>query len=158
MHRMLQQLKASGIVVRESGGSYFNAGWRLYRIAQDALLNNTLNGARRSVLQQLVATVGEAAYLTACLGSEVICIDSVETNKPLQFRFEPGLRLPLHCSASGKLFLSQMSPLQQRRLLEHCQLDTLAPKARMTHESAVACLPALHQASQALALIDLDTQ
>jgi len=41
----------------------------------------------------------------------------VETTLPLRLSLKPGTRVPLHCTASGKLFLSQMPPKQVHRLL-----------------------------------------
>ena len=34
----------------------------------------------------------------------------------------------MHCSASGKIFLSQMSPSQRLRLLSHAPLEAYTPK------------------------------
>uniref|UniRef100_UPI00271529C7 IclR family transcriptional regulator n=1 Tax=Aquitalea sp. ASV15 TaxID=2795104 RepID=UPI00271529C7 len=65
---------------------------------------------------------GESCNITALSGSEVLYLDRVETPAPLRFYLHPGSRVPAHCSASGKLFLAQMSPSQRRRLLEHVQL------------------------------------
>jgi len=45
----------------------------------------------------------------------VIYLDRVETPAPLRFYLHPGSRVPVHCSASGKVFLAQMSPAQRRR-------------------------------------------
>lgn len=50
-------------------------------------------------------------------------LDRVETAEPLRFYLHPGARVPAHCSATGKLFLAQLSPVQRRRLLEHVPLE-----------------------------------
>src|SRR3546814_12058924 len=44
----------------------------------------------------------------------MVYLDRVEAQWPLGLRFEPGSRVPLHCTAIGKMFLSHM-PEQQRR-------------------------------------------
>jgi DNA-binding IclR family transcriptional regulator len=80
------------------------------------------------VLRHLVNEVGESCNLTALSGSEVIYLDRVETSAPLRFYLHPGSRVPVHCSASGKVFLSQMTPSQRQRLLAHAPLDTYTPK------------------------------
>ena len=123
VHRMLQQLEAAGMLQRESDGRHYGTGLRLRRLAEDLLLNNTVHGARHAVLRQLVEEVGESCNLTALSGSEVLYLDRVETPAPLRFYLHPGSRVPAHCSASGKLFLAQMTPAQRQRLLEHVPLD-----------------------------------
>jgi DNA-binding IclR family transcriptional regulator len=41
-------------------------------------------------------------------GTEVVYLDRVEAVWPLGLRFEPGSRVPLHCTSLGKLFLSHL--------------------------------------------------
>jgi DNA-binding IclR family transcriptional regulator len=86
-----------------------------------------------------VDELGESCNITALAGSEVIYLDRVETAAPLRFYLHPGSRVPAHCSASGKMFLSQMSPAQRRRLLSHAPLTaytgkTLTDPARLEDE------------------------
>ena len=45
-----------------------------------------------------------------------IYLDRVESAWPFGLRFEPGSRVPLHCTSMGKLFLSQL-PDKKRALL-----------------------------------------
>ena len=123
LHRMLQQLETAGMLQRDGDGRHYSTGVRLRRLAEDLLLNNTVHGARHAVLRQLVEEVGESCNITALSGNEVLYLDRVETPAPLRFYLHPGSRVPAHCSASGKLFLSQMTPSQRRRLLEHVPLS-----------------------------------
>ena len=127
LHRMLQQLEGAGLLQRERDGRHYSTGVRLRRLAENLLLNNTTHGARHAVLRRLVEEVGESCNLTALSGSEVIYLDRVETAAPLRFYLHPGSRVPAHCSASGKLFLAQMTPAQRRRLLAHVPLEAFTP-------------------------------
>lgn len=123
LHRMLQQLEASGILQRDGDSRQYGTGVRLRRLAENLLLNNTVHGARHAVLSRLVEEVGESCNITALSGNEVLYLDRVETSAPLRFYLHPGSRVPVHCSASGKLFLAQMSPSQRKRLLAHVPLE-----------------------------------
>ncbi len=209
LHRMLQQLESAGMLQRDGDGRHYSTGVRLRRLAETLLLNNTVHGARHAVLRRLVDEVGESCNLTALSGSEVLYLDRVETSAPLRFYLHPGSRVPAHCSASGKLFLAQMTPIQRRRLLEHAPLDKYsertitdvaalereiervrregyaldneeflpglvciavlvpkpagrsstgiaiqAPAIRMSRDKALAALPALRRAAEALASIE----
>ena len=115
---MLQQLEAAHLLSRSGDGRLYGTGLRLRRLAENLLLNDTAHGARHAVLRKLVGDVGESCNLTALSGSEVIYLDRVETPAPLRFYLHPGSRVPVHCSASGKIFLSQMTPGQRQRLEE----------------------------------------
>src|SRR6187551_2173615 len=123
VHRMLQQLENAGLLQREGDGRQYGLGVRLRRLAENLLLNDSHHGARHAVLRQLVDEVGESCNITALSGSEVMYLDRVETAAPLRFYLHPGSRVPVHCSASGKIFLAQMSPAQRRRLLANTPLQ-----------------------------------
>lgn len=128
VHRMLQQLEAAGIVQREADGRHYSGGERMRLLAENLLINSTTRGARHEVLRRLVDEVGESCNITALSGSEVLYLDRVETPAPLRFYLHSGSRVPSHCSASGKLFLSQMSALQRKRLLAHVPLERFTPR------------------------------
>jgi IclR family acetate operon transcriptional repressor len=128
LHRMLQQLEAAGLLQREGDGRRYGCGTRLRRLAENLLLNDSHHGARHAVLRHLVEEVGESCNLTALSGGEVVYLDRVETAAPLRFYLHPGSRVPVHCSASGKVFMAQMSPAQRRRLLAHAPLQAYTPR------------------------------
>lgn len=124
VHRMLQQLEGAGMLARDTDGRHYCVGGRLRRLAEDLLLNDTKYGARRAVLRNLGNELGESCNLTALSGGEVLYLDRVETEAPLRFYLRPGSRVPIHCSASGKVLLAQMSPAQRRRLLAEISLES----------------------------------
>lgn len=122
LHRMLQQLEGAGLLIRQGDSRQYGTGARLRRLAENLLLNATQHGARHGVLRNLVDEIGETCNVTALSGNEVIYLDRVETPEPLRFYLRPGSRVPVHCSASGKMLLSQLSPAQRRKLLAHSPL------------------------------------
>lgn len=128
LHRMLQQLESAGLLERSGDSRQYGTGVRLRKLAENLLLNDSFHGARHGVLRSLVNEVGESCNLTALSGSEVMYLDRVETPAPLRFYLHSGSRVPVHCSASGKLFLAGMAPAQRQRLLAHATLEAFTPK------------------------------
>jgi IclR family transcriptional regulator, acetate operon repressor len=127
LHRMLQQLESAGLLIRENNGRHYGVGARMRRMAESLLLNDTHHGARHSVLRSLVEELGESCNLTTLSGNEIVYLDRVETLEPLRFTLHPGSRVPAHCSASGKIIMSQLAPAQRRRLLEAAPLKKYTP-------------------------------
>lgn len=123
LHRMLQQLETSGMLAREVDGRHYCVGGRLRRMAEDLLLNDTRYGARHSVLRALGNELGENCNLTSLSGNEVLYVDRVESDEPLRFYLRPGSRVPVHCSASGKILVSQFPPAQRRRLMSNAPFE-----------------------------------
>lgn len=129
LHRMLAQLEGAAFLQRGADGRQYRAGTRTRRFAENLLFHSVHHGARHAVLRHLVNELGESCNLTALTGSEVVYLDRVETQAPLRFYLQPGSRVPVHCSASGKLLLAQMTPGERRQLLQH------APLARYTERT-----------------------
>ncbi|GFG50934.1 IclR family transcriptional regulator [Mycolicibacterium agri] len=127
LHRMLQQLEGAGLLIRENNGRHYGIGARLRRMAENLLLNDSHHGARHAVLRDLVEELGESCNLTTLSGNEIVYLDRVETPEPLRFTLQAGSRVPAHCSASGKMILSQLAPAQRRRLLEAAPLRRYTP-------------------------------
>jgi DNA-binding IclR family transcriptional regulator len=132
VYRMLHQLEQAGLLVKEPDGKRYAPGARLSKLAEDVLLNAQVRAVRHAILQQLVDELGETCNFTMPAGTEVVYLDRVETAWPLRFHLQPGSRVPLHCSASGKLFLAYMPPVQRNRLLDHLQYKGYTPNTITT--------------------------
>jgi DNA-binding IclR family transcriptional regulator len=125
-HRLCQRLSASGYLAREPGGHHYVVGPRLFRLG----LNVQRGGAgteRRTILQSVVDAVGETCNFTALAGDEVIYLDRVEARWPLRLHLEPGSRVPVHCTASGKLLLAFMPEVRRARLLKNLDFSPFTP-------------------------------
>lgn len=118
VHRLLAQLEAGELLAREPDGRRYAVAPRLLRLSESALAGSTQQGVRHAVLRQLVADVGESCNLTALSGAEVVYLDRIESAFPLQFNLRPGTRVPVHCSASGKLLLAHLPAAQRNALLD----------------------------------------
>lgn len=128
-HRILALLERERLLQREPDGKRYVAGPRLSSLAFDTLRNTSTRGPRHAILQALVDEIGETCNLTMLDGNEIVYLDRVEAQWPLRMVLQPGSRVPLHCTASGKLFLSLM-PAQRRRQFLHG-----APLRRHTHNT-----------------------
>lgn len=123
LHRMLNNFVQDGLLVRQTDRRLYGTSPRLRAFAETLLMNATQTGARHSVLRALVQELGETCNITALSGGEVLYLDRVETSEPLRFHLGPGSRVPIHCSASGKLLVSQMPESTRRKLLGHAPLE-----------------------------------
>jgi DNA-binding IclR family transcriptional regulator len=121
-HRILALLERAGLIAHEPDGKRYIVGPRLARLGSDVLMHSSLRGARRAILHRLVDEVGETCNFTMLDGDEVIYLDRVETASPLRVNLQPGSHVPLHCTASGKLFLAMLPRAQRNRLLDQLQL------------------------------------
>jgi DNA-binding IclR family transcriptional regulator len=122
-------LQDANLLQREPISKRYTVGPRLASFALDVLQRSDLHAQYQSILQELVNETGETCNLTVMDGIEVFYLHRVETSLPLRLSLNAGTRVPLHCTASGKLFLSQLPPRQVSRLLG------LAPLKRYTDKT-----------------------
>ena len=61
---------------------------------------------RRSYLRKLTNDIEETVSLSIPIGTKLVYFDRIEFHWPMQLNLEAGDHLPLHASASGKLYLS----------------------------------------------------
>ena len=117
VHRIAQQLEEEGLIQREPGGKRFTGGKRLRDLAMSTLSNSVLSAPRTAILQALSEEVEETCNLTVMEGNEIVYLDRIETNWPYRIHLPIGSRLPLHCTATGKLFLANMRASERERVL-----------------------------------------
>ncbi|MEW9582363.1 IclR family transcriptional regulator [Paraburkholderia sp. DGU8] len=127
--RLIDALEARGYVTHmpDSRGAdrAIALGPRAAQLALTTLANSTFTRACRSLLRALVEALGETCNLTVLDGDSVLYVERVETPEPLRLHMQPGTRVPLHCTASGKLFLSQMAPAERRLAIRGLQLKQM---------------------------------
>ena len=132
-HRFAALLERLGFVQRTMDGKRYEIGYRLTSLAIDAMRHSFQLAPRRAILSGLVSEIGETCNITMLDGTELIYLDRVESDWPLQIRLKIGSRVPLHCTASGKLFLSSGAAFVAKRAVpvDHCKGIRRAPSSTL---------------------------
>jgi DNA-binding IclR family transcriptional regulator len=122
-YRLVDWFVCQGYLRREAGRKRLIVGPKLTNLAFGVLGATMENAAAHVVLQRLVQTAGETCNIGTLINGEVVYLDRVEADHwPLRLHFAPGARVPLHCTAIGKLFLALAPTLRRRRVLQHIEL------------------------------------
>lgn len=122
-NRLVNNLIKLGILKRDGGGSRIIEGERLIEIAGAVLEGSTQRGPRHEILRQLVIETRETANIGTISGGELLYLDRVEAIWPLAFHLNVGSRVPIYCSAIGKLLLSRMPPKRRAKYLDSISLS-----------------------------------
>jgi len=117
VYRILGLLARGGLVQRETFEKRYVVGPRVSALSLVVQMHSPLRAARHAILARLVEEIGETCNITMLDGSEVVYVDRVETSANVRLHMKAGSRVPLHCTASGKLFLAHLPPAQVRTLL-----------------------------------------
>ncbi|MEP7058317.1 MAG: IclR family transcriptional regulator [Caldimonas sp.] len=135
-HRICQQLVASGYLARGVDERHFGVGPALRGLAFATLNHGVERGLRHEVLAQLVDAIGETCNFTTQDGTEVLYLDRVEAKWPLRLTLDVGSHVPLHCTASGKLFLALMPADERDAVIERIALPRMT-RATLTTKKAL---------------------
>ena len=122
LNRILQQLEEEGLLQREPVNRRYMPGPRTREMALGVMSNRAVGAPRHAILKALSEEIGETCNCTMLDGDHTVYFDRVEANWPYRIQLPVGSQLPLHCTASGKLFLANMSQRLRQRLINAAPL------------------------------------
>lgn len=141
-YRIIESFERQGLLRRQFGSKRVTVGPRLTDLAFDILRASVQYAPRRMILEALVADVGETCNVGTLDATEIVYLDRVEAKHwPLRLQFGIGSRVPLYCTAIGKLFLAFLPAAQRGALLNNLELRAFTPttiteRARLDEELA----------------------
>jgi len=128
VHRLADQLVQAGYLYRESDQRRLWVGRHFRDLALTVIRNDFVRSSVRDVLSNLADAVGETCNLASLDGTKIVYLQRVEARWPLRFSLNLDSRIPIHCCASGKLFLAMLPKESQRRLLKSISLEAITGK------------------------------
>ena len=126
--RLLHSMEAQGYVLHMPADRGYVTGTRSVSLALKTLRGSNMRRECRAVLRALVRRLGETCNLTVPDAGRVLYVERVDTAEPLRMHVQPGTWVPMHCTASGKLFLASMSLLERQGVLAHMPLPRSSPR------------------------------
>lgn len=122
VYRLCDQLLNAGLIQRQLGGRGYVSGQKLVELAQSVLASRSVYVTRHAILTRVAREIGETCNLVAPEGDGMVYWDRVETEWPLRLQLPVGSRVPLHATASGKMYLACLPVAQCTRLLQEIEL------------------------------------
>jgi IclR family transcriptional regulator, acetate operon repressor len=104
-HRLVQALRTAGLVAQDERSERYHLGPGAVALGRRA---EARLGFDRLLphLRALGARTGESISLGTRVGTEMLVVLHVDSSHPLRFDQAPGLRVPIHASAIGKVLLA----------------------------------------------------
>ncbi len=122
-YRLVEWFVSQGYLAREPARKRLMVGPKLTNLAFGVLVASMRDDAPHLVLQRLVHSLDETCNIGTLLNGEVVYLDRVEAEHwPLRLHYKIGSRVPLHCSAIGKLLLALAPAPRRQRLLDSLEL------------------------------------
>jgi IclR family transcriptional regulator, acetate operon repressor len=115
-HRLLSQLESLGYLQRLPYKGKFGASPRLTGLANSLLSSTISHAPARAILYALSQDSGHTHHISILNRGELEYFDVLEADT-VTLQLPPGKRAPLHCNASGQLFLAYCSEKILERFL-----------------------------------------
>ncbi len=141
VHRLAGLVEGEGLIERDPLARRYVVATGLDDLALSALRTAPVHRNRRAALRRLSERLGETVNLGVLHGGEVMYVERVEAAWPLRMELKPGSRVPIHCTAIGKLLLAFAPREVRERLLAAASLEprtgsTITSRARLEEELA----------------------
>jgi DNA-binding IclR family transcriptional regulator len=149
-YRLLATLRHRGFVEQDSEGGRYRVGVEAFRVGSSFLEEGNLGPRIRPVLVDLAARTGETANLVVRHGLEAVYIDHVIGLQVAKLFTSIGQRVPLHCTAVGKVLLAYEPDAQVREFLSGLALMRLTRRTITTRAAFVRELAAVRAAGYAV--------
>ncbi|MCL4764685.1 MAG: IclR family transcriptional regulator [Hyphomicrobiaceae bacterium] len=122
VHRVLVQLEAAGLIVRDPSRDRFSVGPRLSTLALNALQTHNQSAPVRAILQVLVDDLEETCNIGVLDGLQFVYLERIECHWSLRVHLQAGSRVPAHCTSGGKVMLAHLDESVRARLLGSIEL------------------------------------
>jgi DNA-binding IclR family transcriptional regulator len=109
-HRIIMTLLNCGFLERTADGDRFRLGLRLVELGLGALRRLDFRQAAFPYMQQLVERFDETCDLGIFDRGQVLYVEVVHSAHALTVAARVGRHLPVHCTASGRVFLAFLPP------------------------------------------------
>jgi IclR family KDG regulon transcriptional repressor len=118
VHRLLAALAARGYVEKDPKTSTYKLGLKLIEICGLFLKKLELKTEALPFMHRLAEREGQPVHLAILDGVEVIYIEKVEPVNTIRMYSQIGRRVPVFCSAIGKVLLSGLDPEQLTKVVD----------------------------------------
>lgn len=116
-HRVMASLARHGLLEQHPRTRAYRLGVGLLRLARIREATFPVEAVIQPLLVSLTARTDETSHLSLLTGSALSTVGVAESPRLNRVFIEPGLRLPLHATASGLAFLAASSDEAVERLL-----------------------------------------
>ena len=115
-HRLIGNLEERGFIQKALGTKRYVVGNKLVTLSAKTIGAAFRTARRHAVLSAVADQLGEQCEIGVVRDNEVAYVDTVRSKQPQGLQFDPGSVAPLHCTSTGKIYMSQL-PLKARQKL-----------------------------------------
>ncbi|GAA0273987.1 IclR family transcriptional regulator [Halobacterium noricense] len=146
-HVYLRSLEETGYVVNHNGE--YELSYQFLTVGSQLKYRNRLFQVSEAEMNQLARDTGELVTLVIEQAGESVLIHQEHGDQALELGMYPGLTIPLHSHASGKLFLTHMSEERREEVFDRHGLEPVTEATITDRNTLLAELEQIRDAGYA---------
>lgn len=131
--RLLATLEQGGYIEQSSANERYRLGAKCLELGETFCRSHSLLDQARPIVRSLAEEVGETVHLAQMSSFEVVHVDAHVYHQPILTPSRVGQRLPVHCTALGKVLLG-LAPERCRKAYDEAVAAgrEISPRTRAT--------------------------
>ena len=122
-YHILNTLKESNIITQNEKTKKYKLSLKLWQLGMTAYKQNNISLELKPYLSKLRDQTRETAILTILEGDEIVYVAQEESDKLIKMFTKTGATAPLHCTASGKIFLAYKNQDERDQIIDGLKLE-----------------------------------
>ncbi len=118
VHRLLTSMASRGYIEKNDTNNSYRLGLKLVELCSLYLNSLELKTEAQPYLRKLSALTGQPVHLAIADDGEAVYIDKIESFNTIRMYSAIGKRIPLYCTAVGKVLLMGMEDWEIRELFK----------------------------------------
>lgn len=118
VHRLINALAARGYIEKDHRTGLYKIGMKFIEISSLHLHQLELKTEAAPYMRNLAEATGQVSHLAILDETDVVYIEKFDVMQKLRLYSEIGKRIPVYCSALGKVLLSSQTPEMQKQILD----------------------------------------
>lgn len=115
-HRLIGNLEQRGLLQKAVGTKRYVVGNQLVTLSARVIGAAFRTARRHAVLRAVASEIGEQCEIGVVRDNVVAYVDSVRVSQPQGLQFNPGEAAPLHCTSTGKIYMSRLPERAREKL------------------------------------------
>lgn len=145
VHRLINALAHRGYIEKDQKAGLYKIGLKFIEISSLYLHQLELKAEAAPIMRHLAEMTGLVSHLAILDETDVVYIEKVDVVQSLRLYSHIGRRIPVYCSALGKVLLSGQSDLRQKQILQSINYK---PYTENTIQSQKALFSELQKTTQ----------
>lgn len=148
--RLLASLLDRGYVEQDAQTSRYYLGSKILTLQAQGIRHRQVIRLAYPFLKQLQRDLDETINLGILGDRSVTYVETLAPESSFAFYAPPGTRMPLHCTAMGKLFLAHLSEPELAAAMTEIDWKRRTPQTMSTPEELLAKLPEIRSRGYAI--------